>query len=32
MNDKYEGSYYPKGPHNFVYADSNNDSTKQEPA
>jgi hypothetical protein len=32
MNDKNEGSYYPKGPHNFVYADSDNDSTKQEPA
>ena len=32
MNDKYEGSYYPEGPHNFVYADSDNDSTKQEPA
>ena len=26
-NDKYDGSYYPKDPHNIVYADSNNDAT-----
>lgn len=30
IHDKYEGSYYLKGPRRFVYVDSDNDSTKQE--
>jgi hypothetical protein len=32
INDKYNGSYYPKRPYNLVYADLDNDSTKQEQA
>jgi hypothetical protein len=30
INDKYDGPYYPKGPHNLVYCDSDNDCTKQD--